>query len=187
MLIGRGVPTEEDIGQVYRKPTREARCGCQVHKPAIKQQLSKHINEQNDLSKLESCLGPWRYVHEREKCEATLLKCWGTWIPRVIVRALTETMTAYSGSPSLVQYVKNRGIWPRTARPCRTRDAENTKLFPVEKALEKMAPLIMWGRTKRYGQFSAWQQGIGTWWSYFSRQHDWWQWRREIEQQFQYL
>lgn len=34
-------------------------------------------------------------------------------------------ITAYNGRPFFVQYVKNRGAWPRRASPYKTREAQN--------------------------------------------------------------
>lgn len=55
--------------------------------------------------------------------------------------------TALIGRPRLVQYAKTFGACPRSASPYRTREEQNRKLFPAEKALVKIAPFTIWGRT----------------------------------------
>lgn len=60
---------------------------------------------------------------------------------------LTEANMENNGRPFLVQYVKNFGACPRSARPYRIRDAQNRKLFPAEIALVKIPALMICGKT----------------------------------------
>lgn len=55
--------------------------------------------------------------------------------------------TATIGRPFLVQYAQIFGACPRRARPYSTREDENRKELPAEKAEVKMHALMMWGRT----------------------------------------
>ena len=55
--------------------------------------------------------------------------------------------TAANGKPALVHHARNLGAWPRNDRPYKTRDEENRKEFPAEKADVKTQALTMWGST----------------------------------------
>jgi len=54
----------------------------------------------------------------------------------------TETI----GRPFFVQYEKMRGACPRIDRPYKIRDEQNKNELPAEKALVKMAALMIEGR-----------------------------------------
>lgn len=55
--------------------------------------------------------------------------------------------TAIIGRPCFVQYAKIFGACPRMARPYKIRDEQNRNELPAEKALVKIAALIIDGRT----------------------------------------
>jgi hypothetical protein len=123
--------TEEDKREVDSPPGEESPRCRQVDKP------------------IEYCCCIRRDVHERQENPERLI-----WIifqqSKVLIKGqnvLTDTNTAYRGTPLSVQYVRNLGACPRNASPYKIREEQNKKVSPAEKALVKIPALRTLGRT----------------------------------------
>ena len=73
---------------------------------------------------------------------------------------LTLKAIATNGRPPFVTRLKIFGAWPRIERPYKTREEEYRKLLPDEKALVKIAALMMCGRTRIPARSMAMTYGL---------------------------